>query len=565
MDIDERSQGYVDEYKILKKQADERQDLQEEIRDYILPRTGRFDDQKKPGEEDVDRYDMILDATATRSLRVLAAGMQGGLTSPARPWFRLGLYDESLMDIKPIAAWIDDVQKRMYALFARSNFYNSIHKLYKEEAGYGQAVCIVEEDPIDTVRFTVLTCGEYFLAENERGMIDTLYRILWMQAKQIEKKFGKGKLPQEIKDALKPVENGGNPYEWFKLLHVVKPRKGYDPNKIDAENMAFESVYIAMVGDHPIIRNSGFIETPLAAPRWETNTGEPYGRSPGHDVLPDTKMLQELSADLLSGLQKLNDPPLKGTGGLKHEASHMAGSITYSESTTETDSLKPIYEVKPDVAALMSEIQDVRLQIREGLYNDLFLMLNEPVPNMTATEIAERHEEKLLMLGPVIERQFYELLTPIIDRVFAIMDRNGMIPPPPPELMEAIAANPTLTNIKIEFISLLAQAQKLVTTQSIRAVSDYVVGMSQAVPDILDNLDVDQAVTEFQEATGAPSTIIRSREDVIKIRKARAAAMAEQQRKMDEMQAAQTMKDMGGASTEEGTALGDLKRVMEGA
>jgi hypothetical protein len=561
--INEESRLYVQRYMDLKDQRKEWENEWEDIRDYILPRTGRFDEDTKPGENETGRYNKILDATASRALRVLAAGMQGGLTSPARPWFKLSLYDEDLLDIKPISEWLEKVQKRMYTLFSRSNFYNAIHRLYKEECGYGQAVVVVEEDDVDDARFVVLTCGEYYLVENERGMIDTMYRVLWMQARQMEQKFGKSVLPDDVKKQLE--EDNGNPFAWFKVLHCIRPRKNLDASKLDNLNFPFESIYIAMQNDYPIVRESGYRESPLAAPRWETNTGDVYGRSPGHDVLPDTKMLMEETADYLKALQKQNDPPLKGTAGLKNEVSHLSATVTYTNDQMQNDALKPIYEVKPDIAAMVAARQDTRQQIREGLYNDLFLMLIEPTPNMTATEVAERHEEKLLMLGPVIERQFYELLTPIIERVYAIMGRKGMIPEPPPELTDAIQNDGRTQDMKIEYVSLLAQAQKLVATQSIRAVTAYITGMAEYKPEVLDKLNHDSAVDEYVEATGAPSVMINNEDTIKEIRdnrEAQQAALAQQQREAQAMEAAKTM---GDTSTEEGTALGDLKNTLEGA
>jgi hypothetical protein len=557
-----RSQMYMNKFEELKSQREDWENEWEDIRDFILPRTGRFEPDLAPGQEESGRYSKILDGTATRALRVLAAGMQGGLTSPARPWFRLGLYDQSLLEVDAIGEWLDEVQKRLYTLFSRSNFYNTIHRLYKEETGYGQAVCIIEEDELDHVRFQVLTAGEYYLVENERGIVDTVYRTLWMQSRQMQQKFGLESLPEDVKQTL--IGPDPNEFTWFQVLHVIRPRKNFNAAKLDSLNMPYESVYIALCNDNPIIGESGYKDKPFAAPRWETNVGDSYGRSPGHDVLPDVKMLQEEAADYLSGLQKQNEPPLKGTGGLKHEVSHMAGTITYTDDAVKNESLKPIYEVRINVREMKEAMMDTRQQIREGLYNDLFLMLIEPKPNMTATEVAERHEEKLLMLGPVIERQFYELLTPIIDRGYAIAERRGLLPPPPQELLDAIEADPRVSELKVEYISLLAQAQKLVTTQSIKATSQFVASMAEFKPEGLDKINIDAAIEEFAEATGAPATMINSDEAVALIREERAARQAAEQEKLEAQQAAEMAKTMGQASTEEQTALGDLKNTLEG-
>ena len=53
--------------------------------------------------------------------------------------------------------------------------------------------------------------------------------------------------------------------------------------------------------------------------------------------------------------------------------------------------------------------RDTQNAIKQGFFNDLFLMILSD-KNMTATEVARRHEEKLAILGPVIERQNSEML-----------------------------------------------------------------------------------------------------------------------------------------------------------
>jgi hypothetical protein len=559
--MSELSKIYKNRYDELKQQREDWEGDWEDIRDFILPRTGKFEDDEDPTKNQTNRYEKIIDATATRAIRVTAAGMHGGVTSPARPWFKLGLYDQNLMKNTAIAEWVDEVQERMYTAFARSNFYNSVHKIYKEEIGYGQCVTIMDEDPEKIFRFTVLTCGEYALAEDENGKVDTLYRIMWLQARQM--KMRGWSLPHNVSKEL-DGEQGSNPFKYFKVLHCIQPRKNYDPNKKDAQNFPIESRYILMDGDeHDILFTSGYREQSLMAPRWETNTNSPYGRSPGHDVLPDVKMLQEETADYLSALQKTVDPPLKGSGNLKYDVGHMAGSITYAPDVAQADALKPIYEVQLNIRDVKEAINDTRMQIRDGLYNDLFLMIIDAKPGMTATEVAERHEEKLLMLGPVIERQFHELLDPIIDRAFAIMARKGLLPPPPQELIDLLPEGQQIVSLSVEYISMLAQAQKLVTTQSIRATSDYIFASSQFKPEGLDKLNIDRAIDAYQEATGAPASMINSDDEVQMIRKLRAAAQARQQQLEQEAAGLEAAKTMGETKTEEGTALGDLKKTLE--
>jgi hypothetical protein len=560
---DEQARVYYERYRKLLEDRESWIPWWESIRDQMLPRSGMFDDYGDRPNQDVDRHRMMLDGTATRALRVLAAGMQGGLTSPARPWFRLGLYDEELEHYKPVKVWLEDVEERMYSRFARSNFYNAVHRIYKEEAGYGQGALIIEEDPMETLRFITLTCGEYCFAESARGVVDTIYRLIWMQARQMKQKFGDN-LPSDVRKALE--KSGEGQYEWFKVLHCLQPRKEYDPRKADNLNMPFESVYLAYpqeAENEKIIKASGYEEQPIACPRWDTVSGEAYGRSPGHDVIGDVGMLNKMSEDLWEVIEKLHRPPLVAPSSMKGMVSHLAGYITYGEESANT-AVKALYEIRADaVRAIVEARNDTRLQIREGLYNDLFLMLVEPRPNMTATEVVERHEEKLLMLGPVIERQFHELLNPTIDRSFAVMWRKGEIPPPPKVLQEMMKKDPSLSSLKVEYISLLAQAQKLVTTQSIRSVSDYVASLGQFDPSAWDKFNIDKAIEEFGDATGAPPEIIRTNEEAQKIREVRAKEMQQKAAIEKEAAMAQTAKTMSETDTEEQNALTDLQGSME--
>jgi hypothetical protein len=559
---DEKAREILGRYEFLKKQRDNWIDEWMDIRDYILPRTGMFEEAGDAPNDGASRYDFLVDATATRAMRVLAAGMQGGLTSPARPWFRLSLYDDQLTEFRPVQEWLHTVEKILYGRFARSNFYNAIHKVYSDEAGYGTAVLFCEEDPDDMIRFVVLSPGEYCIAENSRNMVDTVHRILWMTIKQMAEKFGKNNLPDTIKRELN--KESLDPYEYRKVLHAVEYRDIYDPKKIDKKNKPVRSVYIDFDLSE-ILEEGGYNEWPVACPRWVISGSDTYGRSPGHDVLPDVKMLQEMQSDKLAALQKMVEPPLKSGGSLKSEVSHLAGGVTFMDNATQTSSLEPIYQINPDMQGMMLAIEDVRTQIREGLYNDLFLMLvNAPQSTMTATEVMERHEEKLLMLGPVIERQFYELLNPVIDRTFSILMREGKIPPPPQELIEeAKRQGDDKMDLKVEFISLLAQAQKIVATRAIDAVTTYALNVAQVKPDVLDKLDVDQAMDEYASATGAPPNIIVPDDMVRKAREVKVQQLAQAQQQQQMAQGAQTMKTISEVNMEEGSALNQLQNSMD--
>lgn len=478
-----------------------------EISEYILPRKGQFNrEQTNDGKQ---RGGRIVDSTATRSLRILAAGLQGGLTSPARPWFRLGLGESDAADRNDVRKWLGDVEKIMYRALACSNFYSCIHSLYTELAGFGTGLLYCEPDPEHGVRFRSLTAGEYSIATDMQGRVDTVYREFRMTARQLESRFGRDVLPSGVVSCLEDDRD-----RWFDVLHVVQPRNEFDSGKADRMNMPFESVFILQGMGNPILSVSGFVENPYMVPRWDTSGVDVYGRSPAMDVLADVKMLMEMSRSQIQAVHLSLRPPMKVPSMYSRRLNLLPGGQNPVEQNYH-DSISPLYQINADLNGVSAKIQDVRSAIREGFFNDIFMMMaSTDRRDITAAEVAERHEEKLIQLGPVIERQHTELLDPLLDRLFGVLSRSGTLPEAPPAIRGL--------DLKIDYISVLAQAQKMVGTGAIKELAAFVGQLASANPEVLDKVNMDNAVDEYAELIGVPSGLVRSKEDVQKFRDARA-------------------------------------------
>ncbi|WP_320169515.1 portal protein [Maridesulfovibrio sp.] len=497
----------------------------QEISDYILPRRGVYSGQR-PNDGRV-KGGRIIDSTATRALRILAAGLQGGLTSPARPWFRLGISDRDLARHKSVREWVAQVESTMYRALSRSNFYSCIHSLYTELSGFGTGILYCEPDQERGLRFRTLTAGEYCLATDAQGRVDTVYREFKMTARQLENRFGRENLPATVSSSL-----DRNRDHWFDVLHVVQPRDEFDHERLDGENMPFESIFLLNGKGGHILSVSGFVENPYMAPRWDTSAMDVYGRSPAMDVLADVKMLMEMSKSQIQAVHLTLRPPMKVPSMYSRRLNLLPGGQNPVEQNQQ-DSVSPLYQVRPDLAGVSNKIQDVRAAIREGFYNDIFLMMaGSDRKTITAAEVAERHEEKLIQLGPVIERQHTELLDPLIDRVFGILLRAGQLPEAP-SVLEGV-------DIKVDYISVLAQAQKMVGTQSIQSLAEFVGRLAQANPEVLDKVDMDRAVDDYAELIGVPNGIVRSGDEVEKFRAERKVQAQQRQNMQDSLQAAST-------------------------
>jgi hypothetical protein len=539
--MNRKTDPYVEKLKQLEAQREEWLAHWREIAEFLLPRKGLFPGER-PNQGD-KRHTRILDGRPTKALRNLAAMMQSGLTSPARPWFRIGLADPGASERAAVREWLGAVERAMYQAFARSNFYECVHSLYTELAGFGTGVMFVEEDPARRLRCRVLTAGTYSAAADASGRIDTIFRRFPMTARQMVERFGHENVSSAVRERAEKT-----PFDYFEVVQAVQPRPEVEAGRRDKRGKPFESVYFEYAESERFLEESGFDEFPFLAPRWDVSGGDVYGRSPGMDVLADVKMLNEVARSLLKAVHKEIDPPMLVPPGFKDRLNLLPGAINYGDGI-HNDSIRPLYQVRLNLEAAQAVKNDVLSSIREGFFNDLFVFLMQR-PGVTATEVVERHEEKLLLLGPVIERQQSELLDPLIDRVFGVLGRSGALPEPPPELLGG--------ELKIEYISLLSQAQKLVGTKSVQSMIGFIGGAAQANPEVLDKIDLDRAVDVYAEMLGVPPKVIRSDEEVQKLRAARAEKSRQQEASAALFQTIQGAKTLSETNLGESNALAAL-------
>jgi hypothetical protein len=196
-------------------------DVCKDITDIISPRRGRFLSLGETPEQKKHKYTKIIKNTAGRALRTLKAGMQTGLTNPARPWFRLGFADADLTEFGPVKNWLGETRDIMLDIYALSNFYQATHTLYGEEAGFGTACLYEEEDPLTVVRFALFTMGEYCIATDALGRVDTVYRRFLKTARQAYQLWGE-RCSRGVKTKAKSPESMN---EKFQFVHAIQPRK----------------------------------------------------------------------------------------------------------------------------------------------------------------------------------------------------------------------------------------------------------------------------------------------------------------------------------------------------
>ncbi len=563
-----RRTEYLQRWTALETERSEWREQWRDLSQHLMPRTGRFllTDRNR-GEK---RHNRIYDNTGTRAVRTLAAGMMAGMSSPARPWFRLATPDTQLNEQAPVKLWLNTVVKLMREIFAKSNTYRALHGVYEELGIYGTAADVVLPDFDNVLYHFPMTAGEYCISTDYRGQVTTLYREFEMTVGQIISQFvvkpdGSMDWSNVSLTVRNLYENGRGLDAWLPILHVIEPRsdREREAGKRDAKNMPFASVYLELGSnrgrDNLALRESGFKRFPALCPRWHVSGGDIYGNSPGMEALGDIRQLQHAQLRKGQAIDYQVKPPLQVPTGLKQMGvSTLPGGVSFVDASSG-QGIRSAWEVNLNTSTLLEDINDTRNRINSTFYADLFLMLaNIDHTGMTAREIAERHEEKLLMLGPVLERLHNELLTPLIDVTFDRIIEAGIVPPPPPELQGM--------DLNVEFVSTLAQAQRAVGTTAVDRLIGTVASIANAKGDlsVWDKLDTDQIVDEYSEMLGVDPTLIVADDQVAIIRGQRQKAQQAEAAMAMAQGAATTAKDISDIKTDGKNGLTDLTQLFSG-
>lgn len=511
-----------------------------ELAHWTLPRSGKFLDSataSSPNRGD-KKHTHILNNTAQRAVGIATAGLMSGASSPARPWFKLRTPYDDLNERPAVKGWLDLVEKRMREVFNGSNTYRAFRQSYQELLVFGTSGDIVLDDFDNVLHHYPLTIGEYAIDTNDKGNVDTVYRKFDLRVSQLVQKFGYNQCSTHVRN----MYDRKSLNAYIPVLHAIEPRRERNPLKADNKNMPYSSCYYEIGGqDQDYLKESGFQIFPALMPRWETRGADTYGSSPGMMALGDTKSLQHLELRSAQGLDFMSLPPLQAPAGSKPNMT--PGSVTYVDTTSNP--IKNLMDVKFDIDKVNLKIAAVEARVERAYYVDMFLLIigDSRQQPATAREIAERHEEKLLMLGPVLESLHDEKLSPFIEIAFAYMLRSGMIPPPPREM----SGMPLV----VQFVSLLAQAQRLVGLQSIDRLLGTVLNVAATMPELAtrmsDKLDVDQMMDVYAQTLGTDPTLIVSDDKVALIREDRAQQMQQMQAVEAAPQVASAAKDMAAA------------------
>ena len=505
----------------------------QEILDYVMPRKAEITFLRSRGEK---RTEVLFDSTAITANNLLAASLQGTLTSPSLPWFSLKLRDYDSNKVRDIQIWLEDTARRMYAVFNESNFNTEVHEMYLDLCSVGTSAIFVEEANEGFLQgglhFNTLHIAEYFIQENSTGRVDTLYRKYKMTARQAVQEFGEDNVGTKIKEALK-----AKPDTQFNFIHAVEPTADYERATGKAKTkLPFHSCHVCFE-DKMVVRTGGYNEFPYLVPRWSKATGEIFGRSPSYNALPDIKTLNKAVEIGLKAWAKAIDPPLLVTDdGVIGRVRMTPAGITVVRSDT---AIKPL-QIGSNWQITDLKENQLRTAIRQAYYSDQ-LQLQEG-PQMTATEVQVRYELMQRLLGPTLGRFQTEFLNPLIERVFGIMMRADALMPRP-EAMSGM-------NMDIEYVGPLARSQRMEEAIAVERLYQLAMQVVQVDPTVMDVINHEQAIRMRATLLGVPKTVLRGEDEVAEIREQRAAAQQQAQEQAMAQQQADTALSQGKAMTE---------------
>lgn len=482
---------------------------------------------KASNGNDRPRMRQLMDSHPIYSYRAVEAGMYSGLSSPNRPWLRFRFSDPELNDYQPAAQYLDELERVVLDLFDASNFYQTARQNYGDMAHFGPACGMMTEHWREIAPCFAYPIGSYWFSTDDAGVVDTMARSGTMTISQVIKKF---------------VGRPGGNYDWSAVSTNIKNL--YDQSNYASKVSVMQLIEPAEDGkwdstlwdanddrQGKVLERKTYSEKPFWGPRWKTRDGDVYGMGLGHETLADMRELQMQGKSKRDLTDYLRKPP---TVGPAKDIDMRPGAHTYVADATQNWAAQPVWKVDPNALLQVREdIRELRQKIDVGTYADFFLAItNMPgVQPRNVEELVKREEEKLTMIGPVVEIVNDEMLPVAVERMLGIARRGGLLPPAPEELQGR--------ELKLEFVSILAMAARMMNMSSTERVIGFVGSLGSVFgPDVLDTINADEIAYDYARRADVPAKAMRKPEDV--------AILREQRSKMQ--QAAQAASMAGPAS-----------------
>lgn len=501
----------------------------------------------------------IINETGLLALRTLQAGMLNGMSPQTRPWVRLQSTDPMANQQQDAKDWFQDTEQRMLEVFLKSNTYQSLLTLYGEEGLYGTSVFLVVEDEKTVIRCHPYPMGSYYLMCDDALRIDGCIRVMNMTVRQIVERYGYEQCSSNVQ-VMWDSPSGGNKETRYPVVYAITKGSYFGPKGYKPEFPWIAVTYElgSFNEKRGILRRSGFMENPLIAGRWKVTGENVYGESAGMDCLGSVMSLQAWEERTAQATEKQFNPPMIASSDLDpRRLTTLPGDISFADSKDVSNLFKPAYQVDFRIDGALTQIQRIEARINDAMYRALFQMFSETDRRqITATEINARMQEKMQVLGPVVERNVEEVLSPLCQRTLSIMQRQGRLRQMPDSLRGKA--------IKFEFISILAEAQKLGQINNISTLMNFVGSEAGIAQGVIDVIDTDEVTRDFADFLHVPAKMVRTPEQVAKIRQDKAFAQQQAVAAENAQKLAGAAKNLSEARTGTGSLLDQATGALGG-
>lgn len=483
----------------------------QEIADRVLPQAADFGTSRANGDR---RTELMYDAAPALALQKFAAAIESFLTPRNQRWHKLGVTDKSLQKNQRVREYLDAVTETLFRVrySPRAAFAAQTNEVYLSLGAFGTGGLFIDDDmKSQAIRYKSLNLAQTHILENQHGRVDTVFRRYRRSLRQVEQRWP-GKLPQKLATRLQT-----HPEDTVEVLHTTCPRADYDSRGVGFPSWPWMSTY-DLPTEKAQLEESGYRSWPFAISRYMTSADEVYGRSPAWLALSNIKVLNEMKKTHLKAGHRIVDPPLLATeDGILSAFSMQPNHINYGGLSSEgRDLIKPLL-TGGKVEMGLDMMDKERETINDAFLVTLFQILVE-TPNMTATEVMERAQEKAALLAPVIGRQQSEYLGSIIDREISILALRGQLPPMPPELLEAEG------EYQIEYTSPMTRAMRASDGVAIVRTIESLTPLAAIDPTVLDIFDPAKVAQELSDINGVPASVMRSEQDLRAMKDERAQA-----------------------------------------
>jgi len=489
---------------------------------YILPDKDSVFDWNFSANRGSNKWGDLYDSSAVHYNELLASALHSMLTNPSSNWFDLLTSRAEINNSPRVRAALQETVRRAHNILNNSNFHSEIHEVYLDFGAPGISVLLMEEDDKDVIRFRAEPIYKYYLKENFKSEIDTISTEMVMTVRQAFQKYGEDAFGDKYN------ELKGDLDQEITIIHLLMPREDAKREKIAPKFKPIASYHIWEKGGI-LLLESGFDEWPVATPRWMKVSGETYARSPGMKSMPDIKMVNAMMKTTIRAAQKRTDPPLMvPDDGVIGKVNTTPGGLNSYRAGSQ-DRIFPL-ETGGDVGLGLEMVRETRERVKQNFFIDQ-LQLREG-PQMTATEVNQRIEEQLRLLGPILGRLNNELLKPLIARLIGIMRRKKLLPEMPPEL--------AAENVEVYFSSQIARAQRMAEVSSLNNYLASLGGYAQFDPSVVKLVDPKKYARHLANLQGVPEIIFRSEEELKTMEKQEAAMQQQLMQQQSQLAEAET-------------------------